>query len=498
MSKLSIAGMNCVMVNSKGLGRITEQYIFGAKHLVIEGTGSIIANTVMNDIFYPEEELIQIAKNGKGWIHAPNGHPTDENGNFVPAGSPQGIAQGYIGVISGNYRMENRRLVRDIAINIEVAEKSEAGRELLRRVRNNEDVDTSTGLLFKPVNKAGVGEDGETYSRIATNIMLDHDAILLTERGAATSDQGVGMFANSADESVDVVHSDVTANASIPATTLEVVDIEYDEEGALNRIKEYTKSADKPGYNYRRFFLQFDRDNAESFNAYSMPFADVVDGKPVAVLSQIRKYKNQINSAGADGLERAVEAIERYSSAHNSIDKEDGIVKRVSKKVMDMIASIMKTDYNQPVVLNSDQPEGNPMKDKIMAALSAAGVKTEGLSDDQIFNAYADLMGKKKEDESGDKVANAINTALAAQLKPLQDHIKSLETSLNASKDAELTALAAQVEALDVGLNAASAKLLGVEGMKAVIAKNAGTVNFNSALNSGFASKGMLDTELPE
>jgi hypothetical protein len=40
--------------------------------------------------------------------------------------------------------------------------------------------------------------------------------------------------------------------------------------------------------------------------------------------------------------------------------------------------------------------ETNPMKEKMIAALNAAGVKTEGLTDDQVWDAYNQQMQKKE------------------------------------------------------------------------------------------------------
>ena len=175
---------------------ITNKSIYGADHIVVEGAGSIIADTVMNGIYYPRDEVEKLAANTTGDIHAPSGHPVDTAGNFISAGNPQAVHQNYVGAISTNYRMNGDRLVRDIAINPEIANQSVDGKEIIRRINAGEDTDTSTGLLLQLEEIKGIGNDGEPYDFIARNMELDHDALLLRERGAATRLQGVGMFAN--------------------------------------------------------------------------------------------------------------------------------------------------------------------------------------------------------------------------------------------------------------------------------------------------------------
>lgn len=468
-----------VFVNSQLGKRVSRKVMWGAEHLVIEGGGSIIGNTVMNGIYYPLEEVKKLASDVTGFVHAPNAHPYDDNGGFISAGSPEAVSKFYFGGVAYNYRMSGDRLVRDIAINIEVASRTEAGRELIARIEAGDDVDTSTGLLYKPEVASGIGLDGEPYDSVARNMMLDHDAILLREQGAATSDQGVGLFANSKgeDEEVDIM---VTAvNASMPALRLEVVDIEWDEAGAIQRIKEYTGSTDAPSTNYRRYFLEFDRDNVDSFDAYRKPFADILDGKPVAVKAAVEQYAKE----ELDG--RAAMAVKVYATNSLADDavKEPGSMKKLFTKFMEWFAINRDREYNadaNDITTN----EEDAMKEMINAYLKEKGINTEGMTDEQALNAYMKAKNEEASATEDSKPAansnedTAANAQLLAAVNALADQVKELKTAQNASKDAELTALAADVEALEIGLNAAQAKALGAEGMKALIAKNGGHVNF--------------------
>ncbi len=52
---------------------------------------------------------------------------------------------------------------------------------------------------------------------------------------------------------------------------------------AIKRVREFTNSQDSPSARFRNAFFWFDSENADSFGAYKLPFADVIDGKLTAV-----------------------------------------------------------------------------------------------------------------------------------------------------------------------------------------------------------------------
>lgn len=485
-----------VMVNSSLSTRITKRTIFGAEHIVIEGAGSIIGDSVMNGIYYPMEQVKKLASDSTSIIHAPVSHPMDEAGNFISAGSPQGVHQGYIGAISYNYRMDGDRLVRDIAIDIEKASQSANGREVLRRIENGEDTDTSTGLLMYVEEVSGYGRDGEPYAYVAGEMVLDHDAILLEERGAATSLQGVGMFANSEGDDEELEFCSVTVNASMPSMNMPVAngDHEWSEADAITRIREYTNSADKPSHNYRRFFVQFDRDNADSFDAYKMPFADIIDGVPHAVQAALENAKSKIQTEIADEeKETAMAIVNAYldkikkKSVGNS---ESGIIASLKEKLNSLIEFASSLGYNGNRTddkSTSNNQEDNAMREMIINALKAAGVNTDGMTDEQLLEAHSKLTanaaGGQGQEGAADN-AKAIADAVANALKPLQDEVSSLKGIVNAKNDSELEALSAKVESLKIGINKEQAKALGLEAVKGILTANNVQVGFDVSVGN--------------
>jgi hypothetical protein len=121
------------------------------------------------------------------------------------------------------------------------------------------------------------------------------------------------------------------------------------------------------------------------------------------------------------------------------------------------------------------------MREKILAALNAAKVKTDGLDDDALFAAYNDLTvkddgkGSQNDDLNADddKLFKAINAAVEKAVKPLQEQ-------LTANADKEQSELASQVVKLDIGIDEEAAKAMSVNALNSVLAKN-GTPAFNSS-----------------
>lgn len=173
------------------------------RDVVIVPSATLPDNIVMNDIKYPAEE-IERSYMTLNRTPAPLGHPI-VNGKYVSASDPEGINVGWVGAWNENVRRDNGRVYLDKIIDVERASQSEGGRRVLDAINKREPIHTSTGLIcdLEPA------EDGAGCRYIARNMQFDHDAILLDEDGAATPEQGVGIFVNSAGEAkeIEVINS---------------------------------------------------------------------------------------------------------------------------------------------------------------------------------------------------------------------------------------------------------------------------------------------------
>lgn len=175
----------------------------GDDEIIIVPSATLPDNVVMNGGLYPSEEISRSFQTLDG-TPAPAGHPEDDEGNFVSARSEIGINNYHVGAFNSNVRREKGRVFLDKRINRRVAEKMNRGPELLKRLdamikgEEVEPIHTSTGVFLhsEDLSEPRTNERGEEYSWIARDMLFDHDAILLDERGAATPEQGVGMMVN--------------------------------------------------------------------------------------------------------------------------------------------------------------------------------------------------------------------------------------------------------------------------------------------------------------
>ncbi|WP_145055526.1 hypothetical protein [Mixta calida] len=182
-------------VNSQSIRRETYN---GREHLVLPSY-TLPANVVMNGGLYPASEIDAHYQGLEGTL-APLGHPTVD-GKFVSAFSPEGINVGHIGAWNRNVKKSGNRVYAEKWVDVQVANQSEGGRELLERVaaiERGDDVPpihTSVAVFLDQL-EANEQQKAQGIEWVAKINAMDHDAILLHEVGAAQPEQGVGLMVN--------------------------------------------------------------------------------------------------------------------------------------------------------------------------------------------------------------------------------------------------------------------------------------------------------------
>lgn len=128
-------------------------------------------------------------------------------------------------------------------------------------------------------------------------------------------------------------------------------DREWDSTAAVKRVREFTDSTDAPTSAYRRAFLWYDRENAETFGAYKLPYADVVNGRLVAVpraifaaAAAMQGARGGVNIPEGD-RPAVIRHIERY---YAKMDMESPF-KEADKQlfVIDDVKAMSKTDLEK-------------------------------------------------------------------------------------------------------------------------------------------------------
>jgi len=181
-------------VNSSEIRKIKNE--FGDEVLVIPSY-TLPSGCVMNGLLYPEDEIASSYQTLENTL-APVGHPVTPDGEYISATDAMAIDYFHAGIVNKNVQRVvdpkyGHRIYLEKHINVKVAQQTERGRAVLDAVAKRQPIHSSTGLLLEIEYTSGV-KNGKEYYGIARNITADHDAVLLYEDGAATPEDGVGLF----------------------------------------------------------------------------------------------------------------------------------------------------------------------------------------------------------------------------------------------------------------------------------------------------------------
>mgnify|MGYP000231552111 FL=1 len=191
----SLVNIASLVVNSD----IRTETIEGVEFTVIPSR-TLPKDVVMNSIMYPSEE-VEAAISTLDMSPVTIGHPV-VNGKFAPASDP--ISQAAYGILGAHNRVKGKtddgRWVVEKLIPTEQLQNTERGKKLAEAIKHKRPIHTSTGVYLTKEPEIGVNAMGQEYTSRAKIDRFDHDAILLNEVGAATPEQGVGLFVNEAGE----------------------------------------------------------------------------------------------------------------------------------------------------------------------------------------------------------------------------------------------------------------------------------------------------------
>jgi len=191
----SLVNIASLVVNSD----IRTEVIEGVNFTVIPSK-TLPKDVVMNSILYPSEE-VEAAISTLDMSPVTIGHPV-VNGKFAPASDP--ISQAAYGILGAHNRVKGKtddgRWVVEKLIPTEQLQNTERGKKLAEAIKHKRPIHTSTGVYLTKEPEIGVNAMGQEYTSRAKIDRFDHDAILLNEVGAATPEQGVGIFVNAEGE----------------------------------------------------------------------------------------------------------------------------------------------------------------------------------------------------------------------------------------------------------------------------------------------------------
>jgi hypothetical protein len=377
----------------------------GGRYTVANVVGCV-DGLVMNGMLYPGEQLASAAPSLEG-KPAPAGHPKDDAGRYISALSGNALLTSYAGAVCTNVRHEGGRTLYDVVVNEAQAKAHPDGARLVERLdaamngTNAEPIHVSTGLFCKAITANGESL-GKKYQRIATEINYDHSAFLLNESGAGTPEQGVGMFLNAAGEAEQV--EAVAVNEALDRRDEGMRGwlrklLGNESELSLDAIRDGLHKALADGGWVREVFARYaiwsDRDG----RMYRQDYSVSSDG-----------------SVAFSGTAQEVREKREYEPINN---------------------------------LQKDA-----MKDMLIAALNAAGIKTEGLTEAQLLSAY------------NQHVSTAAVAPVQAKLDAANAQLQTLQANAQQAEAAELATLATELAANSKGLTADDFKAMGLKRCK--------------------------------
>ncbi|EDU58727.1 MULTISPECIES: DUF2213 domain-containing protein [Providencia] len=448
--KLSSIHVKSLAVNSSN---ISTETIDGDEHIVIRGVVPVVDDVVMNGGLYPASEINKSFKSIEG-RQCPYGHPKIGS-DYVSADMPRAVNQYHIGAWAENVRKDGEKVVMDVKVNRRFADGSEKGKEFLSRIddiiagNNSEPIHVSTGLLLQREQNKGKSK-GKTYTWVARNMHFDHVAILpASEPGAATPEDGVGMFVNSEGEKLET-------------ETAELIDAaNCTQEGLFNKAKFFFANN---SFSFEDIYSALRAALRNASSGDDWPYPEMVWPDKFIYYKSGKTYQ------------------QKY------LMNDDGDAELVGEPI-----EVVRKPTEYEVKTNK---ETNPMKEIITNALKAKGIETEGKSDAELLDAYNQMNAEEKKGEAPEEKserdkkekekdaatnADAITAAVNAAIKPLTDKIDALEGQLNANADKEINAMRDAVKA-KFGMSDTAVNALSGDPLKELYAK----CNVSHGLNGSF------------
>ncbi|KLU16504.1 MULTISPECIES: DUF2213 domain-containing protein [Xenorhabdus] len=461
-------GLSSVHIKSLALNssNISTETIDGDEHVVIRGVVPVVDDVVMNGGLYPASEINKSYKSMEG-KQVPYGHPKIDD-QYISADTPRAVNQFHIGAWAENVRKDGDKVVMDVKVNRRFAGSTNKGAEFLSRIddiiagNSAESIHVSTGLLLQREQNKGKSK-GKAYTWVARNMQFDHIAVLpANEPGAATPEEGVGMFVNAEGEKIVVEQVNLSDASNCT------------QEGWIGKTK---------------FFFT---------NASNFSFDDIHS----ALREKLRATYPDDDYPYAESIwpDKFIYYRSGKTYQQKYLMNDDGTAELVGEPI-----EVVRKPTEYEIKTNG---ANNPMKDMIVNALKAKGKPTDGKTEAELLDAYNQMNADEAKDKETpeEKAArekkekevatntDVITAAINAAMKPLTDKITTLESQLTANADKEKSDKRAAVKAKfgldDTAVNALDGAAL--DGFYAQCQSSAG-------LNSAFTNNNSESfTSMPE
>lgn len=367
--KLSSIHVKSLAVN---FSNISTETIDGDEHIVIRGVVPVVDDVVMNGGLYPASEINSSFKSMEG-RQCPYGHPklgTD----YVSADTPRAVNQYHIGAWAENVRKDGEKVIMDVKVNRRFADGCEKGKEFLSRIddiiagNSADPIHVSTGLLLQREQNKGKSK-GKAYTWVARNMHFDHIAILpASEPGAATPEDGVGMFVNNNGEKLDVEEVNLLeTDATTPS-----------EESIVNKV--ITKLSALFSVNHKEVIDPMKEIITNALKAKGIETEGKSDAELLNAYNQMNaEEKKEETPEEKAAREKKEKAEKDKTDAANNSELQQQITDAVNAAIAPLQAQLNA---------NADK-EVNAMRDAVKAKFSMSDIAVNALSGDPLKELYA-------------------------------------------------------------------------------------------------------------
>lgn len=337
-----------VLVNTRTSGKFHREVIDGRSHLVTIMM-PIRGDITMNRKHYPDKHVTSSFMQ-LNMLPAPNGHPT-VNGIAVPAFHPVANNKHNMGGFLRNPRKKGKRVFVDFMLDEEVANKSEEGKETIRRIEAGEKIGVSTGLTIDMViNKKGKDDFGKEFDQEVSGFNFDHVAILLNE-AAAGDHAGTELVLNEAGEDIHVSNLDLECNEVSSRDMHESLETMIRSEVGQDAFafirdifpesKTFIFSVDQPGQGVKHFKQSFAIDQNDVFSLLG-DRKEVIKNPEKFIDKPEQTFNNNDEDHDMDKLSVILAIIGNSANTYVVSDK-------------DKLMAMSDADLNQIISTNTDE-----------------------------------------------------------------------------------------------------------------------------------------------
>lgn len=402
----SLVNIASLVVN----GDIRTETIEGVEFTIIPSR-TLPKDVVMNSIMYPSEE-VEAAISTLDMSPVTIGHPV-VNGKFAPASDP--ISQAAYGILGAHNRVKGKtddgRWVVEKLIPTEQLQNTERGKKLAEAIKHKRPIHTSTGVYLTKEPEIGVNAMGQEYTSRAKIDRFDHDAILLNERGAATPEQGVGIFVNAKGESeeTEVMYVNLSSGD----------DFSMSSNGMRMKLQDAARK-------------QFNPEDDDDMWLYVEDFNET----KAIVCQKDKQFAVEYKMVGDE-----IEFVGELKKVESAGFKFTEVIGRIVDKVISVVKS-ESSDESQTVNSNREGNEVDETKVKeiVESALAANAAQSAETIKQAIDSAVAAALAANAQTQAEAEKAQLVEQVVNAKLLPE-----------DAAKECGVTALKAMLESNSQG-----------------------------------------------